>query len=44
MHFISKNKLLERLDQAILGAIDNQEKTHKPPLLERYADKRSKVN
>ena len=36
-------KLLERLDQAILEVIDNLDKDNKPPLLDRYFDKRSKL-
>jgi hypothetical protein len=37
----SEEKLLERLDQAILDVIDSPEKSNKPPLSERYFDKLS---
>jgi hypothetical protein len=38
----TKEKLLERLDHAILEVMDKPEKTNIPPLSERYSDKRSK--
>jgi hypothetical protein len=39
----NEEQLLERLDQAILEVIDNPDKANKPPLLDRYFDKRSKL-